>query len=171
MKTFVFIVTLFITVSNGFAQNTVSMQERIDQAMQMVQQPTPEAFLESIATLKGISEEYPDSIAPREYLAIQSMVFALVAPTAPQTEALLSSSKEMLATLEALPQMDKSDLYTMQGMYYMAVIVQNPVENGPRYYMQVTELYDKALKLNPDNALAKQMQSEFYKGMNRYLKG
>ncbi|MBO4663727.1 MAG: hypothetical protein J5663_04860 [Bacteroidaceae bacterium] len=107
------------------------------------------------------------TIAPKQCLATQSITFALIAPTAPQSEALLASSKQMIDTMETLPKMDKSDLNTLQGMYLMALIVQNPAQNGQRYFMQVMQHYKKALKLNPNNRLAQQMQAEFYKGMNR----
>ena len=165
MKTLTIIVTFFFTLVNVFAQDT--MQERICKAMQMAQQPKPETLLACIAELKGVAEDYPDSIAPKQCLATQSITFALIAPTAPQTEALLASSKHMIDAMEALPQMDKSDLNTIQGMYLMALIVQNPAQNGQRYFMQVMQHYKKALKLNPNNMLAQQMQAEFYKGMNR----
>lgn len=165
MKTLTIIVTFFFTVVNGFAQD--AMQERIGKAMQTAQNPTPETLLTCIAELKGVAEDYPDSIAPQQCLATQSITFALIAPTAPQVEALLASSKQMIDVMETLPQMDKSDLNTLQGMYFMALIVQNPAQNGQRYFMQVMQHYKKALKLNPNNMLAQQMQAEFYKGMNR----
>ena len=91
MKTLTIIVTFFFTVVNGFAQD--AMQERIGKAMQTAQNPTPETLLTCIAELKGVAEDYPDSIAPQQCLATQSITFALIAPTAPQAEALLASSK------------------------------------------------------------------------------
>ena len=165
MKTLTIIVTFFFSVVNGFAQD--SMQERIGKAMQTAQHPTPETLLTCIAELKDVVKDYPDSIAPKQCLATQSITYALIAPTAPQSEALLASSKQMIDVMEVLPQTDKSDLNTLQGMYLMALIVQNPTQNGQRYFMQVMQHYKKALKLNPNNMLAQQMQAEFYKGMNR----
>jgi len=158
---------LFFSVTNLSAQNTLSMHERIEQTMQAAQQPTPESLLTCVTELKTISEANPDSIAPKKYLAQQSITYALIAPKAPQTETLLSESDQIIKALESNQEMDKSDLNTLQGMYYMALIVQNPAQNGQRYFMQVMQHYKKALKLNPDNALAKHMQDEFYKGMKR----
>ena len=62
---------------------------------------------------------------------------------------------------------DQSDLCTLKGFLYMVRIVQNPAQNGQRYYMQVMENYEKALKLNPDNQLARQLQEKFYEGMRQ----
>lgn len=33
--------------------------------------------------------------------------------------------------------------------------------NGQRYYLDVMQNYEKALKLNPENQLAKQLQQKF----------
>ena len=46
-------------------------------------------------------------------------------------------------------------------------IVQNPGQNGQRYYLEVMQDYEKALKLNPDNQLAKQLQQKFFEGMKQ----
>jgi hypothetical protein len=49
----------------------------------------------------------------------------------------------------------------------MVRIVQNPAQNGQRYYMEVMQNYEKALKLNPNNELAKQLQDKFLDGMRQ----
>ena len=49
----------------------------------------------------------------------------------------------------------------------MVRIVQNPVQNGPRYYLNVMQDFEKALKLNPDNQLARQLQQKFLEGMRQ----
>lgn len=48
-----------------------------------------------------------------------------------------------------------------------ALIGQNPVQNGQRYYLDVMQNYEKALKLNPENQLAKQLQQKFFEGMKK----
>ena len=49
----------------------------------------------------------------------------------------------------------------------MVRIVQNPVQNGQRYYLDGMQNYEKALKLNPENQLAKQLQQKFFEGMKK----
>ena len=46
-------------------------------------------------------------------------------------------------------------------------IVQNPGQNGQRYYLDVMQNFEKALKLNPNNELAQQLQQKFYEGMRQ----
>jgi hypothetical protein len=43
--------------------------------------------------------------------------------------------------------------------------VQNPAQNGQKYYLQVLQNFEKALKLNPHNTLAQELQSKFVEGM------
>jgi hypothetical protein len=62
---------------------------------------------------------------------------------------------------------DQSDICTLRGYLYMVRIVQNPAQNGQRYYIDVMQNYEKALKLNPDNLLAKQLQQKFFEGMKQ----
>ena len=40
-------------------------------------------------------------------------------------------------------------------------------QKGQRYYLEVMQDYEKALKLNPDNQLAKQLQQKFFEGMKQ----
>ena len=49
----------------------------------------------------------------------------------------------------------------------MVRIVQNPAQNGQRYYLDVMQNYEKALKINPGNHLAKQLQQKFNEGMKQ----
>ena len=60
---------------------------------------------------------------------------------------------------------DLSDVCTLRGFLYMVRIVQNPAKNGQRYYMNVMQNYEKALKINPNNQLAQQLQLKFLDGM------
>jgi 5S rRNA maturation endonuclease (ribonuclease M5) len=49
----------------------------------------------------------------------------------------------------------------------MVRIVQDPDQNGQRFYIDVMQNFEKALKLNPDNQLAKQLQQKFFEGMKQ----
>ena len=40
--------------------------------------------------------------------------------------------------------------YSLKGFYYLVRIVQDPAVNGRKYYMEVSQNFDKALKLNPE---------------------
>ena len=145
---------------------SLSMQALIGQSLAKLQQPTPEAFLNCIAEMKRIDAMFPDSIQPKYQTALQSLYYSVMNPLAPQTENLLTETEQTITKMEQMKNADPSDICTLRGFLYMVRIVQNPAQNGQRYYMDVMQNYEKALKLNPDNQLAKQLQEKFFEGMN-----
>ena len=131
------------------------------------QQPTQEDMLNNVAKLKRIEAMQPDSIQPKYQLALQSLSFAITYPHAPQTENMIAEAEQAITKMEQMKHADQSDICTLRGFLYMVRIVQNPAQNGQRYYLDVMQNYEKALKLNPDNQLAKQLQQKFFEGMKQ----
>lgn len=149
------------------AQESSQMQDLIGKSLSKLQAATPEAFLNCIAEMKRIDAMFPDSIQPKYQTVLQSLNFSVMNPNAEQTENLLAEAGQTIEKLEQLKGADMSDVYTLRGYLYMVRIVQDPVQNGPRYYLNVMQDYEKALKLNPDNELAKQLQQKFLEGMQK----
>lgn len=149
------------------AQEPSQMQALIGQSLSKLQQQTPDAHLNCIAELKRIDAMFPDSIQPKYQMALQSLSFSVANPQAEQTENLLKEAELTIDRMEQMKGADLSDVCTLRGFLYMVRIVQNPVQNGQRYYMDVMQNYEKALKINPDNQLAQQLQQKFFEGMNR----
>ncbi|MBO4812497.1 MAG: hypothetical protein J5552_13200 [Prevotella sp.] len=160
-------IALFLTASVSIQAQQPTMQALIGKSLSKLQQPTPEAFLNCIAELKRIDTMFPDSIQPKHQMALQSLQFAVMNPHASHTENLLAETEQTIAKMEKMKNADQSDICTLRGFLYMVRIVQNPAQNGQRYYIDVMRNYEKALKLNPDNQLAKQLQERFYEGMRQ----
>ena len=131
------------------------------------QQPTQADMLNNVAKLKRIEAMQPDSIQPKYQLALQSLSFAITNPHAPQTENMIAEAEQAITKMEQMKHADQSDICTLRGFLYMVRIVQNPAQNGQRYYLDVMQNYEKALKLNPNNQLAKQLQHKFFEGMKQ----
>ena len=131
------------------------------------QQPSADDMLNQLAQLKRIEAMQPDSIGPKYQLALQSLNFAILNPYASQTENILAQAELTISQLEKMKGADLSDICTLKGFLLMVRIVQNPAQNGQRYYIDVMQNYEKALKLNPDNALARQLQEKFLEGMKQ----
>ncbi|MBP5426236.1 MAG: hypothetical protein J6Y33_09250 [Prevotella sp.] len=169
----VLVIALFVMASFGsFAQQPMPMQALIGQSLAKLQQPTPpEAFLNCIAEMKRIEAMFPDSVQPKYQMALQSLNFSVMNPQAQQTENLLKEAEQTIATLEQMKTADPSDVCTLRGFLYMVRIVQNPAQNGQRYYIDVMQNYEKALRLNPDNQLARQLQQKFIEGMKQQTGG
>ena len=157
---------LMMTTVSVFARQP-SMQALIGQSLSKLQQPTPEAFLNCVAEMKRIDAMFPDSIQPKYQMALQSLYFSVMNPHAPQTDNLLAEAEQTIMKMDLMKNADPSDVCTLRGFLYMVRIVQNPAQNGQRYYLDVMENYEKALKLNPDNQLARQLQQQFFEGMRQ----
>ena len=164
-RVIILVLTLLLSASIQAQQPT--MKSLIEQTLAELQQPSPEAFLRCIATMKRIDAMFPDSIQPKHQIALQSLNFSVMNPHAPQTESLLTEAEQTIAKIEQMNGADLSDICTLRGYLYMVRIVQNPAQNGQRYYIDVMQNYEKALKLNPDNLLAKQLQQKFFEGMKQ----
>ena len=132
------------------------------------QQQSADDMLNLVAKLQRLEAMQPDSIGPKYQLALQSLNFAVMNPTAPQTENILAQAEETINKMEKMKGADQSDLCTLRGFYYMVRIVQNPAQNGQRYYLTVMENYEKALRLNPNNTLAQNLQQKFLEGMRQH---
>ena len=131
------------------------------------QQPTQADMINNVAKLKRIEAMQPDSIQPKYQLALQSLSFSVTYPHDPQTENMIAEAEQTITKMEQMKHADQSDICTLRGFLYMVRIVQNPAQNGQRYYILVMQNFEKALKLNPDNQLAQQLQQKFFEGMNQ----
>ena len=131
------------------------------------QQPSQADMLNNVAKLKRIEAMQPDSIQLKYQLALQSLSFAVTYPHAPQTGNMIAEAEQTITKMEQMKQSDQSDICTLRGFLYRVRIVQDPAQNGQRYYLDVMQNYEKALKLNPDNQLAKQLQQKFFEGMKQ----
>ena len=129
------------------------------------QQPSAEDMLSNVAKLKRIEAMQPDSVQPKYQLALQCLSFAVTYPHAQQTENVIAEAEQTIALMSKMKAADPSDICMLRGFLYMVRIVQDPAQNGQRYYLDVLQNYEKALKLNPNNQLAKDLQQKFYKGM------
>ncbi len=163
----VLVICLFMMTTVSLHAQQPSMQALINQSLSKLQRPTPEAFLNCVAEMKRIDAMFPDSIQPKYQMALQSLYFSVMNPHAPQTENLLAETEQTITTMEQMKNADLSDVCTLRGFLYMVRIVQNPAQNGQRYYIDVMQNYEKALKLNPDNQLARQLQQQFFEGMRQ----
>jgi hypothetical protein len=169
-KNCVFAIALCLMASVSInAQQSAQMQALIGQSLSKLQQQTPEATLNCIAELKRIDAMFPDSVQPKYQMALQSLSFSVANPQEEQTENLLKDAEQTIDKMEQMKGADLSDVCTLRGFLYMVRIVQNPAQNGQRYYMNVMQNYEKALKINPNNQLAQQLQQKFLEGMKQAM--
>ena len=166
ISNFVFALLASVLVSvNVFAQTSDSqMQALVGQSLSKLQPPTAENFSQCIAQLQRVEAMYPDSILPKYQIALQSLIFAVQFPGDEQAGNMLQQAEKQIANLQGMSGVDASDLHTLQGFYYTDLIVRNPAL-GATYYRDALDHFEAALRLNPDNHLAKSLQEQFLSGM------
>lgn len=160
-------IALFMTATVSIHAQEVSMQSLMGQSLSKIQQTEPETFLNCIAEMKRIDAMFPDSIQPKYQMALQGLNYSVLNPQSKQTENVMAEAEQVISNMEKMKNADPSDLCTLRGFLYMVRIVQNPAQNGQRYYMDVMDNFEKALKLNPENQLAKDLQQKFFEGMRQ----
>jgi tetratricopeptide (TPR) repeat protein len=129
-------------------------------------QPTMEQQLASLQRLEAMQ---PDSIQPKYQQAVLLLGTVCSQPQNSKVQQYIEEAQRVIQRIEALQPTkasDRSDLFTLHGFYYTALIVTNPQQNGPRYYRQALDSFDEALKLNPKNEKAKMLMARFNEGMN-----
>lgn len=148
------------------AQDT-PMAALVGESLSKLRPDSPaEAYITCIAELKRIDAMYPGNAAPQYCIALESLNYAVMNPQAEGTEHFIAEASEAITRLEELPEADPSDLHTLKGFLYMVRIVQDPANNGRRYYLDVMDSFEKALQLNPENETARLLQQKFREGMN-----
>ena len=140
------------------------MQALVGQSLSLLQEPSAEHYIECVARLQRVEAMYPDSVLPTYQLVLQSLVFVVQYPADEQAERILHEAEQRIARLKEMQDVDPSDLHTLQGFYYTDLIVRNPAL-GATYFRDALGHFDKALRLNPDNGLAKQLQAQFMANM------
>lgn len=129
-------------------------------------QPTME---QQLAALQRLEAMQPDSIQPKYQQAMLLLGSVCSQPQTGKAQQFIDEAQRVIQRIEALQPTeatDRSDLATLHGFYYTALIVTNPQQNGPRYYRQALDSFDEALKLNPKNEMAKMLLARFNEGMN-----
>lgn len=126
-------------------------------------QDSYQSVLENLAKLKRWEAMCPDSVQPKMQMVLVSLNYAVQNPQDAHVDDLVKEAEAYIEKMKQMKGADQSDIYTLTGFLYMVRIVQN----GQRYYLEVMEDYEKALKLNPNNELAKLLQQKFLEGMRQ----
>lgn len=144
-KKFMLMGIFFLISTVSIHAQEPNMQALIGQSLSKLQQPTPENFLNCVAEMKRIDDMFPDSIQPKFQMVLQSLNFSVMNPHAPETENLMAGAEETIAKMEKMRNANQSDICTFRGFLCMVRIVQNPVQNGQRYYLMSCRTMRKRL--------------------------
>lgn len=129
--------------SSGYAEVMGGTLGKLDSAKDMADMQQCRGQFERIAAM------YPDNWLPTYYVAYCTIQMVFY-PGEANKQQLLEDAKTKLEQLSADKKADPSEVNTLWGYYYNALVVLAP-QNGQKYYQKVLESYDKAMKQNPEN--------------------
>lgn len=156
------IALMLLCTTSAFAQQSGSVSESVAQQAQL-------SLEQQLAGLKRLEAMQPDSVGPKYQQGMLLLSYVVMHPQDSKAQSYLEETQRIVGKIEALnptKNTDRSDLATLQGFYFTALIVTNPQQNGPRYYRDALDSFSKALQLNPNNETARQLQAKFNEGMN-----
>lgn len=128
---------------------------------------SPDRFSTCVAELKRIAVMHPKEWITYYYISLYE-IQQIFSNLSGNNEALLSDAMANIELLKQNREADKSEVSTIEGYYYYAVIAANPAKNGPVYYKNVLDGYQKALKYNPENPRAQLLLLIFKRNMAGY---
>jgi hypothetical protein len=163
-KLMILAASLLLTV-NASSQTIEALAQKINRPLPVSELMTARAQLERLCT---------DSAAnwlTFYYLAYADIELSFRVENADQK---LQYIKEAQDYLLKINDGDKSEVETLRGYAYFALMATNPGENGPRYAQDILACLGKALQINPDNPRAILINAIFkdnmYKSMGSQYK-
>lgn len=114
-----------------------------------------------------ISLMYADEWLPSYYMAYVDVLSVYMGQ---KSEKALENAKTNLDKLSSFAKADKSEVNTLLGYYYMALIMLNPAANGQKYFNNVNSSFSKALEQNPDNPRAIYLSAFFEQNLPEALR-
>ncbi|HBX44512.1 MAG TPA: hypothetical protein DEG28_01285 [Porphyromonadaceae bacterium] len=94
---------------------------------------------------------YPDDWLSLYYVIYADLTSFYMDPKSANSGRLLEESKKNLALLKEYENGDMSEIVTLEGYYYMALIVSDPANNGRIYFTNTISAFEKAMELDADN--------------------
>lgn len=98
-----------------------------------------------------VHQMYPDDWLSLYYMAYADLKTFYNHPTHARREQFLDGALKNITSLKKQKEADQSEVLTLEGYYYTALITLDPGNNGRKYFRKVFSSYEKAMKLNPHN--------------------
>ena len=117
--------------------------------------------------LKHMENQYSNAWLPTYYRVFYALQYAARDPQSDYSSLFLDAVKDDVEALQTKNDVDRSELFTLKGFYYTALITQNPVENGKLYYRDAISCYKSAIGINPSNPRPRILLYMFFDNMSK----
>ncbi|MCD7970696.1 MAG: hypothetical protein LUF87_10125 [Alistipes sp.] len=150
MKKFILILAMAAAASLAAAndndpQYRTAMEQAIEAVMSARELDELMAARQRFEMIAGV---YPERWMPLYYIAYCDLDAVFKGH---DSQALLDDAKSRIETLLEMDGADLSEVYTLYGYYYFALIAGDPGNNGQLYYAKPTEYFNRAIELDPEN--------------------
>lgn len=98
-----------------------------------------------------ISQVNPTKWMPSYYVAYCDIISVYMNPRSTKAISFLEEANEYINKLRTFKNADLSEIETLNGFYYTAMITINPQVNGQKFFSEVIGSYKKAIQINPNN--------------------
>ena len=164
-KIVVIVALMFATSMN--AQNKNQFEAQLKTTLSNVKADEATSIVKGMDELKRMEVQYPDAWLPTYYRVFYALQYAARDPQSDYSSLFLDAVRDDVEALQTKNDVDRSELFTLKGFYYTALITQNPVENGKLYYRNAISCYKSAIGINPSNPRPRILLYMFFDNMSK----
>lgn len=161
------VIVAFVCATNVIAQNQNQFDAQLETTLRNINSDDAASVSKGMDELKRIASQYPDAWLPTYYQALSALQYAVRFPQDGHSSSFLEAAKTGIEALRTKPAADQSEILTLNGFYYTALIVQNPAQNGQKYYMDAIANYKSAIGANPANPRPRLLLYIFFENMSK----
>ncbi len=160
MKTILIFTASIILCINVSAQTLEEIAQKINRPMATSELMATRAQLERLSTMSSV-----------DWLTIYYSAYADIELSfrVENINQKVQYIDEAKAYLDKIKGGDKSEIETLRGYSYFALMAVDPQTNGPKYATDIIACYEKALKANPDNPRAILLNAIFRNNMSKAM--
>lgn len=157
-----------ITATVFFICSIMSAQTQFEQGMGKAMQLWGAGKnTEAIATFERIASVEKTNWLPNYYIAFIGTINVFGTKDKATATALINRSQQAIDEATLISP-NNPEIMVVQAMLYTAILLQDPMNNGQKYGALVTEQYNKALAIDPNNPRAVFSKAEFEIGGAKY---
>ena len=161
------VIVAFVCATNVNAQNPDQFDAQLETTLRNVNSDDTASIIKGMDELKRIASQYPAAWLPTYYQTLFALQYAVRFPHDNHSSSFLEAAKTSIEALRTKPAADQSEVLTLNGFYYTALIVQNPAQNGQKYYMDAITNYKSAIGTNPANPRPRLLLYIFFENMSK----
>ena len=161
------VIVAFVCATNVNAQNQNQFDIQLETTLRNINSDDAASVSKGMDELKRIASQYPAAWLPTYYQTLFALQYAVRFTHDNHSSPFLEAAKTGIEALRTKPAADQSEVLTLNGFYYTALIVQNPAQNGQKYYMDAITNYKSAIGANPANPRPRLLLYIFFENMSK----